>query len=95
MKPVPKNETWFKTVTYTLFVVNILASCGYLLPLGWPPSNRDAPGVVHLVHGVDVRSLVNLLFIYRTDPGKNLLLFWGGLRSDCPIFIPTNRGIFL
>ena len=35
MKPVPKNETWFKTVTYTLFVVNILASSCYLLPLGW------------------------------------------------------------
>jgi signal transduction histidine kinase len=32
MKPVPKNETWFKTVTYTLFIVNILISCFYFLP---------------------------------------------------------------
>ena len=35
MKPVPKNETWFKTLTYTLFVVNILVSCCYFLPLNW------------------------------------------------------------
>jgi signal transduction histidine kinase len=35
MKPVPKNEKWFKAITYTLFVVNILVSCCYLLPLSW------------------------------------------------------------
>ena len=35
MKPVPKNETWFKTFTYILFVVNILASCCYFLPFSW------------------------------------------------------------
>ena len=35
MKPVPKNEKWFKTLTYTLFVVNILVSCCYFLPFNW------------------------------------------------------------
>ena len=35
MKPVPKNERWFKALTYTMFVVNILASSCYLLPLSW------------------------------------------------------------
>jgi signal transduction histidine kinase len=35
MKPVPKNEKWFKAITYTLFVVNILASCCYFLPFNW------------------------------------------------------------
>ena len=35
MKPVPKNEKWFKILTCTLFTVNILASCCYFLPFGW------------------------------------------------------------
>jgi signal transduction histidine kinase len=32
MKPVPKNEKWFKSITSTLFVVNILIACCYFLP---------------------------------------------------------------
>jgi signal transduction histidine kinase len=35
MKPVPKNEKWFKAITYTLFVVNISIACCYLLPSAW------------------------------------------------------------
>lgn len=35
MKPVPKNEKWFKVITYTLFVVNILIVCCCFLPLTW------------------------------------------------------------
>lgn len=35
MKPVPKNEKRFKILTYTIFIVNILASGCYFLPLSW------------------------------------------------------------
>ncbi|GAB2637429.1 hypothetical protein GCM10027035_33930 [Emticicia sediminis] len=35
MKPVPKNEKWFKTLTYSIFIINILASSCYFLPLNW------------------------------------------------------------
>ena len=35
MKPVPKNEKWFKALTYSMFIINILASSCYFLPFGW------------------------------------------------------------
>jgi len=60
MKPVPKNETWFKTVTYTLFVVNILASSCYLLPLGW--LHQIETPLVLLIWFMVVMSVVWLIY---------------------------------
>ena len=60
MKPVPKNETWFKTVTYTLFIVNILASSCYLLPLGW--LHQIETPLVLLIWFMVVMSVVWLIY---------------------------------
>ncbi|MFY7936430.1 MAG: sensor histidine kinase [Flavobacterium sp.] len=35
LKSVPKNEKWFKVIVYSLFSINICASCCYFLPLSW------------------------------------------------------------
>ena len=34
MEPVPKNEKWFKGISYTLIAVNLLFAVCYLLPVG-------------------------------------------------------------